>query len=319
MSDPKGLSSSGSYAQGGTVRWMSPELIDPQRFGFQKRRPTISSDCYALGMVIYETISGNLPFHKHTDPTVIVKVLEGGRPLRGVRFTNSLWKMLELCWASQANDRPSIEGVLQCLEMVSNLSEPHFTGVDEGTEMDSDDSDSADDSSYVPNETSGRMISKRCAIISSGLSLPVDRSLSPTATAPAIVEVIAKGGPVLTPDYIATPNVAMVRAPDNQYMGIMNYTLLPPNGGSNMGNCVPWNQQQAHSPNYSRQLEHPSSRPSTLNQGVITDPSPCMAYQSTTDFDSRMNPRMESIPTLPATNDPVRMTPELDPVAFSNS
>ena len=103
---------------------MSPELIAPQRFGLKNSRPTKHSDCYALGMVIYETISGNLPFHEHTDLTVFVKVLEGKRPPRGERFAESLWKMLERCWASQPNDRPNIEVVLQRLETVSNLSEP---------------------------------------------------------------------------------------------------------------------------------------------------------------------------------------------------
>ena len=33
---------------------MSPELLDPDRFGNGDRRPTKRSDCYALGMVIYE-------------------------------------------------------------------------------------------------------------------------------------------------------------------------------------------------------------------------------------------------------------------------
>ena len=37
----------------GTFRWMSPELLDPPRFG-SNGRPTRESDCYALGMVIYE-------------------------------------------------------------------------------------------------------------------------------------------------------------------------------------------------------------------------------------------------------------------------
>lgn len=32
---------------------MSPELLDPERFGGGDR-PTKQSDCYALGMVIYE-------------------------------------------------------------------------------------------------------------------------------------------------------------------------------------------------------------------------------------------------------------------------
>jgi len=36
---------------------MSPELLDPERFGVPESegdRPTRQSDCYALGMVIYE-------------------------------------------------------------------------------------------------------------------------------------------------------------------------------------------------------------------------------------------------------------------------
>ena len=36
---------------------MSPELLDPERFGMpesEDSRPTKQSDCYALGMVIYE-------------------------------------------------------------------------------------------------------------------------------------------------------------------------------------------------------------------------------------------------------------------------
>jgi len=45
------------FTAGGTYRWMSPELLDPERFGMpesEDNRPTRQSDCYALGMVIYE-------------------------------------------------------------------------------------------------------------------------------------------------------------------------------------------------------------------------------------------------------------------------
>jgi len=42
--------------RGGTLRWMSPELLDPDRFGISDEQPvpTKRSDCYALGMVVYE-------------------------------------------------------------------------------------------------------------------------------------------------------------------------------------------------------------------------------------------------------------------------
>ena len=46
-----------SFTGGGTRRWMSPEILHPERFGMptsEDNRPTRQSDCYALGMVIYE-------------------------------------------------------------------------------------------------------------------------------------------------------------------------------------------------------------------------------------------------------------------------
>ncbi|KAF9786152.1 kinase-like domain-containing protein [Thelephora terrestris] len=102
VSDPANLFFPSSCAQSGTVRWMSPELIDPDHCGFERSRPTKSSDCYALGMVIYETISGKLPYHEYTDLTVFLKVAKGERPRREASlFKDSLWKMLE-------RDMPSI-------------------------------------------------------------------------------------------------------------------------------------------------------------------------------------------------------------------
>ena len=139
ISDPKYLLSSSSHTQGGTVRWMSPERIAPEQFGFKNSRPTISSDCYALGMVIYETIGGNIPFHKDTDLTVFMKVVvKGEHPPRGAKFATSLWEMLERCWTPKPSDRPSTEDVLRCLEMVSNLAEPTSPRTGGGTDEDED-------------------------------------------------------------------------------------------------------------------------------------------------------------------------------------
>ena len=172
VSDPANLLSSSSYTQGGTARWMSPERFDPEQFGLRDGRPTKPSDCYALGMVIYETITGNLPFHKHADFAVIRKVLQGERPPRGAGLTKYLWGMLEQCWAPQPNNRPSIEVVLQCLETVSALQEPPSPGVDEETDEDSDESDSTTDSSGVP--TSGTVTVEGSVATPSDLSYPVD-------------------------------------------------------------------------------------------------------------------------------------------------
>ena len=136
ISDSANVLSSSSHAQGGTLRWVSPELIAPEEFGVEASCPTKSSDCYSLGMVIYETISGNKPFHGVPDPVVFLKVVKGERPLRGVGFVGSLWEMLQRCWMPQPNDRPSIGDVLEYLEMSLNSAFLPSSEMDQGMGVD---------------------------------------------------------------------------------------------------------------------------------------------------------------------------------------
>ena len=138
MSDPSYQLFSSTETGGGTQRWMSPELIRPQRFGLSNSRPTISSDCYALGMVTYEVISGNQPFSGHVGPTVLMMVLDGERPPRDADFPDILWDILQRCWMAQPGDRPSIKQVLQCFEEVIELLRPP-PPVDETTTTGADD------------------------------------------------------------------------------------------------------------------------------------------------------------------------------------
>ena len=97
---------------------MSPELVYAE---FHGRLWSKSSDRYALGMVIYEVLSGRVPFYQYADLSVPVKVVKGDRPERpqgvgGVWFTDSVWKMLKRCWVAHPRNRPTIEDILQCLE-----------------------------------------------------------------------------------------------------------------------------------------------------------------------------------------------------------
>jgi len=97
---------------------MSPELFAPEMFGLRENRPTKESDCYALGMVIYEVLSGHAPWFGYKDFLVMRVVLDGERPERpqGAWFTDGIWEMLELCWKPQPSERISAETVLLCLE-----------------------------------------------------------------------------------------------------------------------------------------------------------------------------------------------------------
>jgi len=137
-----------STSCGGTIRWMSPELLFPDSFGLKHSRLTRESDCYALGMVVYEVLSGQMPFALYRNTAVIFKVLHGERPEkpRGAEaawFTDDLWRMLELCWKHQPGDRISARDVLLCLEggPLSSLSSvSHVDGGGEWSDAMSSDS-----------------------------------------------------------------------------------------------------------------------------------------------------------------------------------
>jgi len=112
--------------QGGTTRWMSPELLDPE---VKDHRRTVESDCYALGMVIYEVLNERVPFYGYRNEIISGKVLRGGRPdkpegAEGGWFTDDVWEILERCWMPQPGDRPSINEILQRLERVSTSWTP---------------------------------------------------------------------------------------------------------------------------------------------------------------------------------------------------
>ena len=114
---------------GGTTRWMSPELLFPEMFDSDDGRPTKASDCYALGMVIYEVLTGQPPFAPFREHVVPRKIIDGERPtrpegVRGTWFTDDLWKMLGLCWEADARSRPRVEAVRVCLEQVSSAWKP---------------------------------------------------------------------------------------------------------------------------------------------------------------------------------------------------
>lgn len=118
-----------SSAHGGTFRWMAPELFDPEKLGLERGYRSESSDCYALGMVVYEVLSERIPFHQYANFVVPRKVVEGQRPRRpegmeGALFTDNLWKVLEGCWMPLPGDRLQAEDVLRRLEQVSGSWTP---------------------------------------------------------------------------------------------------------------------------------------------------------------------------------------------------
>ena len=148
-----------SFRQGGTARWMSPELFDPEEFDLKDSRQTKRSDCYALGMVIYEVLSRRVPFSRYANYAVVARVIKGKRPERPegeeqTWFTDDIWGILEVCWKPRPSDRPSIEEILECLEKASRSWTPpsprtaarSLTTIDPGRDSEPSVEESTDES-----------------------------------------------------------------------------------------------------------------------------------------------------------------------------
>ena len=128
----------------GTTRWMSPELLDTIRFG-SDGLPSRESDCYALGMTIYEVsgfsrsgtlslihlqvLGGLPPFHHLRSPVVACAILGGARPRMpanalSLGFTDTLWGLLQSCWSERVAARPTARRLLDYLRPASSTWVP---------------------------------------------------------------------------------------------------------------------------------------------------------------------------------------------------
>ncbi|KAF8882977.1 kinase-like domain-containing protein [Infundibulicybe gibba] len=92
----------------GSTRWMAPELIQALVEDDGRAPPiTPQSDVYAFASVCLEIATGKPPYpHRTNDHAVIVDILRGVKPSRGVNTVgfvcgedaDAFWSMLDKCW-----------------------------------------------------------------------------------------------------------------------------------------------------------------------------------------------------------------------------
>ncbi|KAJ7620554.1 kinase-like domain-containing protein, partial [Mycena polygramma] len=103
-----------STNRGGSIYWMAPELLDPDRFGNKFGR-TPASDVYAFGCVCLELYTGRPPFSNLLEPAALMKVLNGKRPERPPgppAMPDALWKNIAAYWAEKPTARPITQRVV---------------------------------------------------------------------------------------------------------------------------------------------------------------------------------------------------------------
>lgn len=115
---------------GGTFGYMAPELFS------ENAEASKEADMYAFGMVVYEVITGSLPFAHHKVVELPVLTLKGSRPpkpedLGAIGFGQGTWEFVERCWDKNPEQRPTAREALEHFKSVVKTS----TNVDPGSKM----------------------------------------------------------------------------------------------------------------------------------------------------------------------------------------
>ena len=106
-----------SSEEQGTVHFMAPELLLPVKFGLEKGVPSKEADIYALGMTVYQVLTGQWPFFPKRDTEITLTVVAGERPPKpenanDIGMTEIVWGLLQECWRTDRKTRPDISKIL---------------------------------------------------------------------------------------------------------------------------------------------------------------------------------------------------------------
>lgn len=91
----------------GTPQWMAPELLENQPYGFPV-------DVYAYGMVLFELLTGELPFAGLQQVDIVRAVGNGERPSIPEKYrSEAIVQLIEECWRQNPEDRPTFKEIYQ--------------------------------------------------------------------------------------------------------------------------------------------------------------------------------------------------------------
>ena len=135
LATPAGIPDEGEE---GAPSFMAPELFLPTKFGLERGRPSKEADVYALGMTMYQVLTGKPPFRPTRKAAIIRAVISGERPAKPedaeeIGMTEVVWNLLRECWREDRMTRPNISDILLWVdEIVSRPPTPPHVQVTSG-------------------------------------------------------------------------------------------------------------------------------------------------------------------------------------------
>lgn len=104
----------------GAMRFAAPELFKKSSRG-EVPLPSISSDRYSLGSIIYFVLSGSLPYSTLTDSDVLVELLLGVAPALpsdlNTSITREQWQFIQGCWSEVPQYRRTTNEALEFVDV----------------------------------------------------------------------------------------------------------------------------------------------------------------------------------------------------------
>ena len=95
----------------GTANWMAPELFNTTKEGYG-----FKVDVYAYGIMLWEMLTGEVPFAKMQPFAIMQNVMKGQRPKIPDNTPKPLSDLISSCWAQNPDDRPSFDQIVGFLQ-----------------------------------------------------------------------------------------------------------------------------------------------------------------------------------------------------------
>ena len=93
----------------GYINWQAPEVLSTFT-------TTIKSDIYSFGMMLYEMLTGFIPFEGYDSNQIQSFVLAGQRPPFPEGIPMQIQSIIQKCWSQNPDERPSLNDITQMLK-----------------------------------------------------------------------------------------------------------------------------------------------------------------------------------------------------------